>query len=572
MNNAVIYARFSSHSQNEQSIEGQMKECRAFAERYGYKIIGEYIDRALTGTTDKRPEFLRMIEDSRKKQFQFVIVYQLDRFARNRYDSATYKAKLKKNGVRVLSAKENITDDASGVLVEGVLESMAEYYSLELSQKIKRGIGISASKCKFFGGSIALGYKVDEEKNYVVDEHTAPLVKTVFEMFVGGHNYATIARYLNERGIPTSKGGRWNKSSFQRIFSNRRYLGKYIYHGNEIDGGIPRLIDDGLFEQAQGILAKLAQAPSRGKAKIEYLLSEDLLCGHCGSNMTGISSTSRSKKIHHYYKCVGVTNNICGKRTIRKQFIEDEIIKAVAGDGTEQNKYGLLTDGFVDLIAAETYLLIQAENNDVEIKRLESLVSGNQKAINNLMQALMLGRITDTIMAQIEKLENTNKELKDTIACERALRIEYSYNDIRKWLLHFRTLDYSKIKNRRDLIDTLIYKVILYDDKMKILFNLKGGQKGELLLNLIFPDYPDGDDHNGTYDGGSDKNGGDGNHGGLNDGTDEKTGLNEKETDRAVSLSERCAYTSRVVEMAGVAPASDMDIRKGSICLFPFKV
>ncbi|GHV03084.1 hypothetical protein FACS1894211_15530 [Clostridia bacterium] len=302
MNNAVVYARFSSHSQNEQSIEGQMKECRAFAERYGYKIIGEYIDRALTGTTDKRPEFLRMIEDSRKKQFQFVIVYQLDRFARNRYDSATYKAKLKKNGVRVLSAKENITDDASGVLVEGVLESMAEYYSLELSQKIKRGIGISASKCKFFGGSIALGYKVDEEKNYVVDEHTAPLVKTVFEMFVGGHNYAT------------------------------------------------------------------------------------------------------------------------------------------------------------------------------------------------------------------------------------------------------------KIKNRRDLIDTLIYKVILYDDKMKILFNLKGGQKGELLLNLIFPDYPDGDDHNGTYDGGSDKNGGDGNHGGLGDGAHEKTGLNEKETSNAVSLSERCAYTSRVVEIRGFEP------------------
>lgn len=121
MKNAVIYARFSSHSQNEQSIEGQLKECQAFAERSSLKIIHEYIDRALTGTTDRRPEFLRMIEDSKRKQFQYIIVYQLDRFARNRYDSATYKAKLKKNGVRVLSAKENITDDASGILIEGVL-------------------------------------------------------------------------------------------------------------------------------------------------------------------------------------------------------------------------------------------------------------------------------------------------------------------------------------------------------------------------------------------------------------------------------------------------------------------
>ena len=131
MKNAVIYARFSSHAQNEQSIEGQLAECRAFAERNNLRIVREYIDRALTGTTDKRPDFLQMIEDSKRKGFQFVIVYQLDRFARNRYDSATYKAKLKKNGIRILSAKENITDDASGILIEGVLESMAEYYSAE---------------------------------------------------------------------------------------------------------------------------------------------------------------------------------------------------------------------------------------------------------------------------------------------------------------------------------------------------------------------------------------------------------------------------------------------------------
>ena len=174
MKNAVIYARFSSHAQNEQSIEGQLAECHAFAERSGLQIRHEYIDRALTGTTDKRPEFLQMIEDSKRKGFQFVVVYQLDRFARNRYDSATYKAKLKKNGVRVLSAKENITDNASGILIEGVLESMAEYYSAELSQKVKRGIALTASKCKFFGGFIHYGYKVDEEKRFIIDEGTAP--------------------------------------------------------------------------------------------------------------------------------------------------------------------------------------------------------------------------------------------------------------------------------------------------------------------------------------------------------------------------------------------------------------
>ena len=530
MKNAVIYARFSSHAQNEQSIEGQLKECYAFAERSGLRIVHEYIDRALTGTTDKRPEFLQMIEDSKRKGFQFVVVYQLDRFARNRYDSATYKAKLKKNGVRVLSAKENITDDASGILIEGVLESMAEYYSAELSQKIKRGIAISASKCKFFGGKVPLGYKIDEKKDYVINEETAPIVKRMFEMLAGGYNYAQIARYMNERGIPTATGGKWGKNSFNSIFSNRRYLGKYIFHGEEIDGGIPQLIDDGLFADVQKVLEKYAAAPSRGKAKVEYLLSDKLICGKCGNKMTGISSTSKSKKIHHYYKCVGVTKSVCDKRTIRKQFIEDEIVYAIVGNGTEQNPHGVLTDEFIDTIAAETYMLIQAERNDSEIKRLESLVADNQKAINNLMQALMLGKIADTILAQIEKLESENKELNDTIESEKALQINYTYADIRKWLQHFRTLDYSKTKNRKDLIDTFIYKVLLFDDKMKVLFHLKSGQQNELLLNLIFPDYPDGNGDTG------------------------ENGAKEKETDNSVSNSEGCAYTPVMVEIWGFEP------------------
>lgn len=422
---------------------------------------------------------------------------------------------------------------------------MAEYYSAELSQKIKRGISISASKCKYFGESVPLGYKVDEQKNFVVNEEVAPLVKTMFEMLVGGNTYADIIRYLNERGLKTSRGGKWNKSSFNRIFSNRRYLVKYIYHGEEIDGGMPRLIDDELFAEAQKVLARYAAAPSRGKAKVEYLLSDKLICGHCVNKMTGISSTSKNKTTHHYYKCAGNNKGICKKRTIHKQFIEDEVIAAIVGE------HGVLTDEFIDLVAAETYLLIQAEQNDTEIKRLENLVAENQKAINNLMQALMLGKIADTILSQIEKLESENKELQDTIATEKAMQINYNYADIRKWLLHFRTLDYSKTKSRKALIDTFIYKVILYDDKMKVLFHLKGGQQGELLLNLIFPDYPDG-------------------HGDDGDNA-QKMPENKKETDKAVSnfdVNTECAYTSRLVEMRGFEPRFVLLHPTPSTCLF----
>src|SRR5574344_1788585 len=161
----VLYARYSpGSSQNDQSIEGQLKVCREYAERNNYNIIYEYIDRATTGTSDNRPQFLKMIEDSSKKNFEGILVYQLDRFARNRYDSATYKSKLKKNGVRVLSARENISDDASGILMESVLEGMAEYFSVELGQKVKRGMGINADNCYYNGGTVPLGFKLIEVK------------------------------------------------------------------------------------------------------------------------------------------------------------------------------------------------------------------------------------------------------------------------------------------------------------------------------------------------------------------------------------------------------------------------
>lgn len=178
----VIYARFSSHSQTEQSIEGQLRECYDYAKKHDLLVVSEYIDRALTGTTDKRPSFLQMIEDSKKKTFDYVLVYQLDRFARNRYDSANYKAKLKKNGVRVLSAKENISEDASGILIEGVLESMAEYYSAELSQKVKRGIRESYEKGYFIGGFGLFGYDIID-KHWVINETEAAVVREIFERY-----------------------------------------------------------------------------------------------------------------------------------------------------------------------------------------------------------------------------------------------------------------------------------------------------------------------------------------------------------------------------------------------------
>ena len=131
MKTAVIYARYSSDNQNEQSIEGQLRVCQDYAQRNDILILNTYIDRAMTGTNDNRPDFQKMIKDSSNKEFEYIIVYKIDRFSRNKYETAKYKKILKDNGVKMLSAMENIPDSPEGIILESLLEGMAEYYSAE---------------------------------------------------------------------------------------------------------------------------------------------------------------------------------------------------------------------------------------------------------------------------------------------------------------------------------------------------------------------------------------------------------------------------------------------------------
>ncbi|MDR0935652.1 MAG: recombinase family protein, partial [Oscillospiraceae bacterium] len=184
--NAVIYARYSSSSQREESIEGQLRECNVYAERCGLRVIDSYIDRALSAKTDNRPQFQQLMKDSAKELFEVVLVWKLDRFARNRYDSAHNKATLRKNGVKVVSATEPISDDSTGILLESLLEGYAEIYSVELAEKIHRGQTENALKGKSNGGGRSLGYVTDANQMFAVDPKTAPIVQEIFQRYADG--------------------------------------------------------------------------------------------------------------------------------------------------------------------------------------------------------------------------------------------------------------------------------------------------------------------------------------------------------------------------------------------------
>lgn len=475
MVNVVIYARFSSHSQTEQSIEGQLKECYDFAKRNDYNVITEYIDRALTGTTDKRPEFLRMIEDSKKKAFKYVLVYQLDRFARNRYDSATYKAKLKKNGVRVLSAKENITEDASGILVEGVLESMAEYYSVELSQKIKRGIEVSASKCQFFGGAVPLGYYIDQDKHYQINENEAVFVRKIFEMYADGKTIVEIEKFLLDNKI-FNKGKTIGHGTVKRILHNRRYLGYYIFHDKEIKDGIPQIISEELYEAVQGRLERNNKAPSSKKAKEPFLLTTKLFCGLCKSSMTGVSGTSHTGKKYAYYRCFGKKDG-CKQETVPKDLIEEAVI---------QDTLKLLDDKLIDKISQALYEILQEELKNGNVPRLEKLLATNKKATDNLMQLLMDGKAKYTILEKLDQLEKERKEIELQLEVEKSEILDFKLEDLRYYVKRFKHLDYTKTENKQALIDTFVNKVIYYGNKKgKVRYNVTDFSTGSFYERVV---------------------------------------------------------------------------------------
>ena len=293
--NAVIYARYSSEGQREESIDGQIRECMEYCAKNGMTVVKEYIDRALSAKTDNRPDFQRMIKDSAKGLFDVVVVWKLDRFARNRYDSAHYKAALKKNGVRVVSAKENIADGPEGIILESMLEGMAEYYSAELSVKVIRGHTENALKCKYNGGTPTFGFVIDADKHYQPDPVTAPVVLDIFKMYDTGSTMKQIVDHLNDLGVTTVRGKPADLNFVSGVLHNRKYIGEYQYRDIVVPNGIPALVPTDLFEHVQEQMKKNKKAPARHKAEDDYLLTTKLFCGTCKAMMVGESGQAAPK-------------------------------------------------------------------------------------------------------------------------------------------------------------------------------------------------------------------------------------------------------------------------------------
>lgn len=471
---AVIYARYSSHNQREESIEGQIRECRDFAEKNDFIIINEYVDRALSGKTDNRPSFQRLIKDSEKNHFEAVIMYTLDRFARNRYDSAIYKAKLRKNGVRVFYAKQPMPDTPEGIILESVLEGYAEYYSENLSRNIKRGLRENALQGIAAGGSYrCLGYTIGEDKKYQIDPVGAKTVREVFEKYANGMSATQIVKYCNEQGYTTLMGRMFKRSSLETILRNEKYIGTFRYMDVIVPDSIPAIIDKQLFHKVQSMLKHNASAKAKTKARENYLLTTKLFCGHCGASMVGECGTSRSGKTHHYYKCSNrKQKGNCKKATEKKNNLERSIVIYVINH--------ILLDEKINLITNRLMELIEKDFNDTSyITGLQNELSDIQKKLKNITNAIEQGIITTTTKSRLQELESAYSKIERKIAREEIKKPFLTKDQIRYWLSSFKNGDVNDIEFCRKVIDIFVNSVFVYDlddgdSKNVISFNIPG--------------------------------------------------------------------------------------------------
>lgn len=453
---AVIYARYSSDSQSEQSIEGQLRVCNEYAKNNDILVLKTYIDRAMTGTNDNRPDFRQMIEDSKRHDFNMVLVYKFDRFSRNKYEATKHKKTLKDNGVRVVSVTEYMPDSPEAIILESVLEGYAEYYSAELSQKVKRGMNETRLKGNFTGGFIMYGYKVVNHK-LVIDEEQAEVVRFIYEQYAQGVFVKDIIKSLSERGI-YNRGKKFANNTVYNILRNEKYSGVYRFNGEVFTNIYPQIVPIDIYKTVR----QKCELNKYGKRSVEvvYLLRNKIKCGYCGSTINAECGTAKNGQKVRYYKCLGRKHkNGCTKAQVRKEILEKYVLDNVIEQMSKPKT--------VEKVAE--YLLQVQENRIKQNSALANLIKEKRQtenAINNIMDVIEQGGQSLTIVKRMRELESKLTDI------EKRLAIEKSQTAFR--LTKEQIIEYYKSALEKEpllLINHFIKEIQLYDDKMIIIYN-----------------------------------------------------------------------------------------------------
>ena len=456
----VIYARYSSHNQKEESIEQQIAECTEFAEKNGIRIIGIYADKAVSGRSDRRPNFQRMMRDAEKRHFQIVVAYKSNRIARNMLNALQYEAKLDSFGIKTLYAKEEFGNTAAGRFALRTMMNVNQFYSENMGEDIKRGMVDNANECKV-NGMLPLGYVKSKEGKYAIAPDEAAVVREIFDSVLKDVPVAEIARSLNQRGIRTKLGREWNKNSFHIMLKNDNYIGVYRHSGVVVEDGIPPILEKEVFAAVQEKLANKKKTAGRRSANGEYLLTGKLFCGYCGSYMIGVSGTGENGTVHNYYQCQKRhAEGRCEKKNVRRDFIE-KLIARLTQDY-------ILQDDTIEWIADSTMSFQAMARRESGVAQLERDLADNRKVAKNIMAAIEQGIITETTKARLLEVEGTIHDLERSLSIAKAASQPIERERVVFSLEQMREGNVGSKEHQKKLIDTFVKSVTLWDDRIQI--------------------------------------------------------------------------------------------------------
>ena len=474
----VLYGRYSPGSkQTEMSIEGQFRAGYKFADDNNIQIVNTYADRKATGRNDRRSDFQKMLSDSKKHLFECVIVWKIDRFGRNREEIAKNKAILRMNGVKVFYVDQSIPDGPEGIILESVLEGLAEYYSVNLSHDVMRGMEENALKCQHNGSVIPLGYSVNINKKYIINAEEESVVRMIFEMFDSGESITNIMRSLSNKGIK-HRGKDFTFGAISRILKRRAYIGEYSWGDVIVPSGMPQIIDSDLFERVQKKMDLFKKAPAAKRSEVIFLLTGKLFCGKCKGTMAGDYGTSRSGERHYYYTCTArKKRRACTKKSVKKEWLEPEV--------TRLTVERILQPGVLEYIADQLVALHEKEVADASmLKYYTERLKETNAAIKNIMNAIEAGIFTDTTRDRLIELEEERDTYAAEIEKEKAVRPAISREKVLFFLDQFRGGDIHDKKYQERVVDAFVNKVILYEDKIIITYN-HSDENTEVDLDVI---------------------------------------------------------------------------------------
>lgn len=460
MKTCVIYARYSSNNQTEQSIEGQIRVCREYAQRNNLAVAGTYIDRATTGTNDNREQFQKMLKDSDKKAWDYVLCYKLDRFSRNKYEMAIHRKHLKDNGVKILSAMENIPDSPEGILLESLLEGINQYYSEELSQKTKRGLRETRIKGNYMGGPINYGYKIVHETTgeqtaakVVTNDDEAPVLLHIFEAYAAGNRIPDIVRELDDKGIK-NRGNPFTVNSIYFMLQQEKYTGTYTIHGEIFTHIYPAIIPKELYK----IVRKRVDANKTGKHVIgvDYILMGKCFCGYCGRQLRSAAGTTTDGTILRYYRCPYSKKDVnCHNKSVRKEVLEDIVTNVLAEELTKPDNLKFLIGKVFELYC---------ENQDgSDLHRYEKELAATNKAIKNILAAIEEGIFTPSTKQRLTELEEKKERIEQAITIESAREKNMlTKEDIERYIT-----DAIKL-SAKQMVELLVERIDVFADKICI--------------------------------------------------------------------------------------------------------